>query len=576
MERETFNLTTEPWIKVIELKTNQEKKVSLIDIFQNAQNYRQLAGDMRAQDLVILRLLLAILTTVYSRFDANGTAYDWLEIDEQTMQVSGKADEDDYSEDGVDDLFGTWSELNRAGKFSEVVVKYLKHYQSQFDLFGDYPFYQVTEAEYNTFVAKEKQVSITKPKGIVGIKQINRRISESGNSVSIFSPKIGTNKDELTVDELARWLITYQNFTGVTDKTKIIADEKFSDPLGWLYSLDPVFAFGNTLFETLMLNLVLVDYEANGDEKYLNQRPVWEFASINQYVDKRKKQLQPDNIAELYTTWSRLLHIEWDEAGKPIIFSAAIPIFTAEDAFIEPMTTWRFDKKANHYRPATRGLWSLDRAMWRNFGNYVRTSQSEADNQPEAGVVNWLRKLLVKKEIPNDEQIILASATMIHDDNASSRLPAAEIYDEMRVNADVIFDESEKNNWPARIEEAINVTQKVGDDYRRFISTIAQIRNRKQPDEISKATGQFYDQLNEPFNNWLASLNGDDDRDERIIEWKRRLKRIVLAAANEVMRSSSPRDIIGNYGDKPVNIFTVRNQLMHFVNLHLDLPQKGV
>jgi CRISPR system Cascade subunit CasA len=53
----------------IDLQGN-EQLVSLLDVFKNAQNYRQLAGEMKAQDLSILRFLLAILTTVYSRVDA--------------------------------------------------------------------------------------------------------------------------------------------------------------------------------------------------------------------------------------------------------------------------------------------------------------------------------------------------------------------------------------------------------------------------------------------------------------------------------------------------------------------------
>ena len=75
----SFNLVSEPWIKVSEIQTNQVTKVSLLELFARAGDFRELAGDMRAQDLAILRFLLAILTTVYSRFDANDEMYEWLE-----------------------------------------------------------------------------------------------------------------------------------------------------------------------------------------------------------------------------------------------------------------------------------------------------------------------------------------------------------------------------------------------------------------------------------------------------------------------------------------------------------------
>ena len=80
---ESFNLVTEPWIKVLDCCTNEEKKVSIKELFQNAAMYRQLAGEMHAQDLAILRLLEAILITVYTRIDSSDQPYDWVTLDEK-------------------------------------------------------------------------------------------------------------------------------------------------------------------------------------------------------------------------------------------------------------------------------------------------------------------------------------------------------------------------------------------------------------------------------------------------------------------------------------------------------------
>lgn len=94
-------------------------------------------------------------------------------------------------------------------------------------------------------------------------------------------------KNKIALDELTRWLITYQNFTGVTDKTKIETDEKFSTPAGWLYKLNPVAAKGQSVFETLMLNLILFNQDTK--DHYIQQKPVWEYDNINDYVTERKK-----------------------------------------------------------------------------------------------------------------------------------------------------------------------------------------------------------------------------------------------------------------------------------------------
>ncbi|KRL04349.1 hypothetical protein FD46_GL001476 [Liquorilactobacillus oeni DSM 19972] len=566
-------MATDPWLKVIEKDTNQEKTVSLIKLFQNAHNYRELAGEMRSQDLAILRFLLAILTTVYSRFNAKNEPYDWLTIDESTMQVSKSVNEDDYDQEDENDLFDTWKTLyqNGNGHFTEIVTNYLKRYEDHFCLFGEHPFYQVTESEYNFFVPAKKQIKDGKGSGTVAVKQINRQISESAHTPAVFSPKVGEFKNDIKLDELVRWLITYQNFTGVTDKTKIKTTEKFSVSRGWLYQLNSVFAAGNTLFQTLMLNLVLV----RKDKMYYPQKPVWEYESVENYVNKRKKQQIPDNIAEIYTSWSRILHIDWDQGGLPTIFSAGIPMFENEDAFIEPMTIWRIDKKTNRYKPAVKWLQSLGTAMWRNFGQYVNVNGSDDIHEP--GIVEWLNLLKNKGIIPYNFHLTLASAILISDGNATSQAPAAEVSDDMHINAAVLFDERNPDYWPKRIEDTIELTQVIGKDFWRFAMTIGQIRNYDARSFANRLSSKFYESLNEPFKAWLAHLTNHDDRERKIELWKETLRKLVLDAASQVIQSSSPRDIRGLVDDKGLvnNIFTVNNHLRYKLQVDLKIERKG-
>lgn len=571
MENKSFNLITDAWIKVIECKTDQEKTVSLMKLFENAQDYRQLAGEMRIQDLAILRLLLAILTTVYTRVDTNGNIYDWLMPDDQET-FSFKVDQDEfYDEEGSQTLLATWHELYEAGHFTSAVTQYLTQHADRFDFFGERPFYQVTTDAYDALVPKSKNVAAGK--GQVLVKQLNRRVSESANTPSIFAPKSGEEKNELPLDELIRWVITYQNYTGVTDKTKIITDEKFSNPAGWLYRINPVFVKGQTLFETLMLNLVLVDFRDAHDETYTLQRPVWEFPTVHAYIEMRKKQLKPDNLAELYTSWSRILHIEWHDQDTVSIFSAGIPMFETDNAWIEPMTIWRFDKKAGDYRPAVRGLRSLGIAMWRNFGQYVKVNESDPIHEP--GLVLWLRQLKVRRLIARDKPLLLNSVALLSDGNATSQSPAVEIVDDMQLQADVLFDDEIAQNWPAQIENAVALTQTIGSDYYHFASDIGQIRNLDVQSFASGMGAKFYERLNEPFKNWLAGLNNQAKPDTETGLWKAQLRAITIQAVQDVLESSSPRDIKGITTDKGIlNIFTAKNHLMHNLRIYLD-PQKG-
>lgn len=70
MDRE-FNLLDEPWIRVM-LPDFTQKELSLTDVLLKAHEIRDLAGEMPAQDTAALRLLLAVLHTVF--LDATKTA----------------------------------------------------------------------------------------------------------------------------------------------------------------------------------------------------------------------------------------------------------------------------------------------------------------------------------------------------------------------------------------------------------------------------------------------------------------------------------------------------------------------
>ena len=62
---ERYNLLDEKWISV--LADNGEKMVSLTELFEQAHELIGLAGDMKMQDFAVMRILLAVLHTVFSR-----------------------------------------------------------------------------------------------------------------------------------------------------------------------------------------------------------------------------------------------------------------------------------------------------------------------------------------------------------------------------------------------------------------------------------------------------------------------------------------------------------------------------
>ena len=74
-----YNLLDEKWIQVA--SKDAVEKISIKELFAGAAKYKELAGDMKTQDFAVMRVMLAILHTVFSRFDSKGYKYEFFEVD---------------------------------------------------------------------------------------------------------------------------------------------------------------------------------------------------------------------------------------------------------------------------------------------------------------------------------------------------------------------------------------------------------------------------------------------------------------------------------------------------------------
>ena len=133
MDKE-FCLLNEPWIKVLD-QENTIKEVSLLDVFRDAHKYKSLAGETVTQDASILRLLLAIVITVFYRYDVDGQEDNVLEY-----------------EDPEEVILERWSEYWKKGAFkADTFQKYLETYKERFFLFHpETPFWQVADLKDGT------------------------------------------------------------------------------------------------------------------------------------------------------------------------------------------------------------------------------------------------------------------------------------------------------------------------------------------------------------------------------------------------------------------------------------------
>lgn len=129
----------------------QIKEVSLTDALLNAHKYKALKGEMPTQDIVILRLMLAIVHTVFSRVDADGNE---AELEEE------------------DDAVDRWESLWNNRKIPEKPVReYLEKWHERFWLFHpERPFGQMAGLDTRDY----------------DVQKLNGEILQSDNKKRVF------------------------------------------------------------------------------------------------------------------------------------------------------------------------------------------------------------------------------------------------------------------------------------------------------------------------------------------------------------------------------------------------------
>jgi len=547
-----YNLLDEKWIQVASKDTVE--KVSIKELFACAGQYKELAGDMKTQDFAVMRVMLAILHTVFSRFDSNGDPYEFFEVDEESFLQIGELEEN-YLDDYEDALYQTWIDIWNAKEFPKVVYEYLEKWRERFFLYDDkYPFFQVT-----------KEV-IEKDAGGGGEfygKNINRLVSESNNKQAYFSPKDESYKEYMTDDELARWLITLQGYIGTSDKKKVGSAKTYSK--GWLYDLGGVYIQGNNIFETLMLNFVIAHNENNNLLK--TQKPCWEAETIEKNIELYFHN-GIDNIASFYTAWCREIFIDPNRTkeNKFVCFIAKLPEIEHSDAFLEPMTVWKYNDTGEYkdkYRPRKH---DANKSMWRNFG--LLTGVGDGTRKP--GVIEWLNKLCDISESEElglyKENITLCAVCMLDDGNATSWAPIDEVEDTLNLKERVLVDTGD-NGWIIRINKTITDTKVTIDRALKiFIKDLLEIRNMEKAD-ASKYVEQFYFRIDLSFRNWIESIDIDNDKDTKEIEWRNVLKKAMKEYVDELVSNAGLRDYKGIETSTGVkNIATIYNSFLYRLN----------
>ncbi len=503
MTEKEFNLIDEPWIKVINMQ-GREEEVSLLDFYKRAHQFKTLAGELPTQDVAVLRLLLAILYAVFTRVDTEGNA--------AGITSTGEALE-------------RWKQLWEMGVFlDQAIEQYLRYYEERFYLFHpETPFYQVAGLTKGTAYTTAKFVG---------------DLSESNNKVRLFPVRSGKAKKYVDNAEAIRWLLYLNAYDDTSSKPSVRGKGMPSVGAGWLGKLGLIFASGKSLFETLMLNFVLI---RDSTELFEKGVPVWECVEVN--GNERVVITQPSSPVELLTIQSRRILLQKDGCGNIIGYKLlGGDVFARENAFTEQMTLWRNEGKKREvvFIPKRH---NSARQIWRDFASLILNSES--DRPP--GVVNWIA--------------YLKGQTLIKNNEVRFQIASVKYGDKDFFVEDVFSDSISMN---------INLLTKIGTDWIPKIIKVLEITDQcvwqlgtlayelaaaSGNDDTSSKKGisatareQAYFSLDIPFRNWLARINPEtDDMDKTMFAWLEQMKKIILQQGEQLVKDAGEKAFTGIY-----------------------------
>lgn len=490
MNDKEFNLLEEPWIRVMTM-TGSVKECSLKEALINSHEYRRMAGELPTQDIALLRLMLAVLQTVVYRVDEDGNK---LMIEKRS------------------DALKRWKTIWEAGKLpKQEIEEYLDSQKEKFWLFHPKrPFYQVPEAENGTKCSSSK---------------LDGEISESNNKKRLFPNKTGYCKENMSYSQAARWLVYLNAYDDTSAKPK--QKGLPAAGAGWLGKLGLIYAEGNNLFQTLMLNLVLVHDKT---ECWDDPHPTWEMDEAKK--EERTEISIPNNQAELLTLQSRRLLLERKEdcvTGYKVLGG---DFFEKTDAFNEQMTLWKkVEDKANKMPHMVPKRHSPEKQMWREFSNIII---NPADGC-RPGIVEWVTLLKMTKAIDKEFVVRFRIAAVNYGDKDFF---VTDVFgDYLDFHASLLTDSGMV--WVRLINDEIERCDDAAKIIGRLATDIAKAAGDSQNDESRYYKEKFYYEIDIPFRKWLVSIKPEDDNLEQFEDiqkvWLERAYKIALKIGSELI-----------------------------------------
>lgn len=492
-EAPSFNLTDRPWLPV-QFDDGSERELSLLEVFDQARRIRRLVGDLPTQDFALTRLLLAIL------HDALGGP------------GRGAAPDDC---DAWEDLW-----LSRT-PYAAAVAEYLHLHRDRFDTrHPERPFYQVAALR----TAKDE------------VSSLNRVVADVPNGEPFFTmrmPGVG----RLGHAEAARWLVHAQAFdpsgikSGAVDDPRVKAGKGYPQGVAWAGNLGGVLLEGDSLHETLLLNLMAADSTGlHADEA---DRPAWRAEPCGP-AEARDLAQRPYGLRDLYTWQSRRIRLHHDDDGvHGVVLAYGDRLEPHNKMRYEPMTSWRRsptqEKKRGEPRVYLPQEHDPSLMAWRGVEGLL-TARKPGTEQGQDGaphlrpkVVEWAARLASDGFLPHGH---LIRARVVGARYGTQQSVIDEVVDD-GVLMPVVLLHREDRRYGQSAVDALNDAEKAVGVLADLAADLA-LASGSDPEPRRNAARELgFGTFDTPYRRWLRELGAVPDPAGHRDRWKREVRRIV-------------------------------------------------
>lgn len=532
-----FNLVQDPWVSV-RLADGDLAQLSLDQIFARLGEIRSLAGESPVQDAAVLRLLLAI-----------------------AHSALGPSTERNHNPefDGLDKpAFSEWAALWRdPARLCSACRAYLSEWSDRFELLDEHrPFYQVAGLS----TGKEE------------VGPLVRLVLDVPNDEEkqYFTVRAGAGISSLTFAEAARWLVTVQAFDTSGIKSGVVGDPRTKGgkgyPIGpaWAAQLGLVYAEGDHLAETLLLNLVRGNTASGGwhsdDDVTANDIAPWE-REDEQAIGVGVRAGTHEDLAPVegvvdVLTWQARRALLQHSGGRVIgaIIANGDRANTDNGFAVETMTPWRQPLSGVGAKNAPIVLkprrHAVEQAFWRGLRGVLPSLTGTHDSRGRAvrvpGVLRWSGALEAEGILPRTKRIGVRALGLKLDSNNAI---VQDVYDDrLDLNALLVAESGEARRFTSAIAQEVEVTEQAVSALGRYAENLALAAGNRDTDVRSGALERGYFAVDAPFRSWIAEIRADMDAallEEHQTAWRQRAIALVRRIGDELSDEFSDAVFVG-------------------------------